>query len=238
MNRCLGRIPSKPDHRTIRLADIRTPGIPPPPPARRWDKNVPAFSLGGNDRYGDCVIVTAANAILNMRAAASGNKNPISDNAIIELAQDMRALNGYNILDRLKYWRKHAMWANHLWAYAAIDSTNVDEIKATVDALGVADIGVALAAAWQDSPIWNNGNGRHYEPGSWGLHSIPIVGYDENAAYVASWGDVIAFPWDAVPRYCDEAWALIDPAWIGPDAHAPNFLDLPALHAALRALAQ
>jgi len=237
MNRCLGRLPSKHDARTIRLHAIRTPGLPPPPPERRWDKAVPQFSLGGNDRYGNCVIVCAANIQLNMRAAATSDTSQIADAAIIALSREMDALNGYNILDRLKYWRRNTMWANRLWAFAQIDYANIQEIKATVDALGAADIGVRLANAWRDSNTWNDGHGRQYEPGSWGLHSVPIVGYDTTAAYVASWGDVITFPWDAVPKYCDEAYALIDPAWIEPDAEAPNFLDLDALHAALQAVA-
>jgi hypothetical protein len=146
-------------------------------------------------------------------------------------------MNGYNILDRLKYWRAETMWGNRLWAYAQVDPANREEIMAAVNACGVVDIGVALATAWQGKEVWDNGSGPRYRPGSWGLHSVPIVGYDESAAYVATWGNVVMFPWDALPRYSDEAYALINPEWIGPDGTTPSFLDLPALHAALSELA-
>jgi hypothetical protein len=180
--------------------------------------------------------VTAANAILNWKANDAGNPSPIADSAIIELSRQMGATNGYNILDRLKYWRRETMWGNRLWAYAQVDTNDPNEIKAAVNAGGAVDLGVALASAWQGSDVWDSGSGRSYRPGSWGLHSVPIVGYDENGCYVATWGETVRLTWDALPTYCDEAYALINPAWIGEDGTSPSFLDLPALHAALRAL--
>jgi hypothetical protein len=234
---CLGRLPSKHDPRTLRVRDLRLPGIPPPPAERRWDSAVARFALGGNDRYGNCVIVTAANALVNIRANDSGLVEPMTDSAIIDLSRRMGAMDGYNILDRLKYWRRETMWGNRLWAFAQVNPADAEEIKATVNYCGVCDIGVALASAWRGQNVWENGTGRNYTPGSWGLHSVPIVGYDATACYVASWGELVTFPWDALARYSDEAYALIDPDWLGPDGTTPGFLDLPALHAALRELA-
>lgn len=232
--RQLGCIRSRVDCRTLELSDFTRPGVPPPPAARRWDANVPKFSLGGNNYLGNCTVVTAANELLLMRATDSHNPTPISDSAIIALSQEMGATNGYSILDRLRWWRKNGMWANRLWAYAKINHNDIGDLKAAVNACGVADIGVDLADAWRNADTWHSGTGRSYRPGSWGAHSVPIVGYDEQYAYVASWGDVVPFAWDAVPAYLFEAWALIDPEWIGPDGLTPSFLDLPALVDALR----
>lgn len=174
--------------------------------------------------------------LLNWAANASRNKTPITDSAIIALSRDMGALHGYNILDRLKYWRRSSMFGNFLWAFAAVDLTNVEAVKSAVNAFGGLDIGVNLPSAWQDSDVWDIGSGRGYRPGSWGGHSVPIVGYDENYLFVSTWGEIVPMTWAALPVFCDEGYALIDPTWLANGAVTPSNYDLETLHRDLKAL--
>jgi len=233
---CLGKLPPRPDTRTLHLRDYLPDRLPTPPLKIRWDRNVPTWGVGGNDTYGNCVIVTAAHILLSWRASESHDDAPIADSAIIQLSRDMKALRGYEILKRLNYWRQETMWGSRLWAYTQIEHTNPEILRLTIAIFGAADIGIALPLAWKDADRWDIGKGRTYRPGSWGLHSVPLVGYDTEAAYACSWGEIIPITWPALQTYCDEAYALIGPEWITTGAQTPCGIDLEALRADLTAI--
>lgn len=236
--RKLGRFPLRLDERTLQLCCYLEPDMPVAPPTCRWDTPIKEWGVMGNDRFGNCVIATAGHEILTFRATELHDTKRITDSAVIELSRKMGALDGYNILDRLKYWRKKGMWANRLWAFTAIDQSNRDHIKTAVSIFGAADIGINLPTAWQDDPVWDVGHGPRYSPGSWGGHSVPIVGYDTQGVYIVTWGAVQRMTWQALPVYCDEAYALIDEAWIAANGFTPLGLDLTTLRADLTAITQ
>ena len=236
----LGRLPSAIDPRTLQLSNyLRTDleiASEPVPTGRRWDTKISDWGVMGNDTYGNCTIVTAAHALLCWRTNELDATQRITDSAVIELSRTMGAINGFSILERLKWWRKRGMWGDRLWAFAAVNPTNIDLIRLTINTFGCADIGLNLPRAWQSANLWDVGGGRAYEPGSWGGHSVPLVGYDEKFVYAVSWGSIVPMTWKAIPVYCDEAYALIDPNWIAADSIAPSGVDLTALHTDLMAL--
>jgi hypothetical protein len=232
--RRLGCIPSRRDPRTLQLARYLAADLPPPPDTRRWDTPVTRWGVQGNDRYGNCVICTAAHALQAWAANESGDKEPIADAAVIELSRQMGATNGYMILDRLIYWRKNEMWANRLWAFAAVNPTDPNLMRHAINSLGCADIALSMPAAWQSQEIWGTGSGRAFRPGSWGEHSVPLVGYDADHVYMVTWGAIQAMTWAALAEYSGEAYALINPEWIKADSQSPSGFDLEALHADLR----
>lgn len=231
--RCLGRIASLPDPRTLRLANYFNPTLAPFPAERLWHAVVPDWGMMGNNQYGNCVIVTTAHMLLNWRANSVKDLNRITDTAVIDLSREMGALNGYQIIDRLKWWRNKRMFGDRLWAFAKCTTTDADMVKAVTNEFGGIDIGLQLPLAWQTATLWDTGTGPAYEPASWGLHSVPIVGYDATAAFCVTWGRVQPITFRALATYCDEAYALLDPSWILQDGIAPCGLDLPALHADL-----
>ena len=231
--RMLGRLPSQNDRRTIRFDQIARPWAITLPPAVNWDKAIAEWGVAGNDRYGNCVIATAAHLLLTWRANESHDARPITDQAVIALSREMGALDGYNILDRLKYWRTTGMFGDNLWAFTSLSPQNIDHVKLAIFTLGAADIGVNLPRAWQNADEWDVGYGPAYRPGTWGGHSVPHVGYDANNVYAVTWGQIIPMTWPALAYYCDEAYALIDSQWITQQGKSPVGLDLPSLHAAL-----
>lgn len=231
--RKLGKLAPRSDPRTIQLAKHFNPTAAPIPPAARWDAPIDDWGVMGNDTYGNCVIVTAAHAILTWRANELDDNRRITDNAVIELSRTMGALNGYNILDRLKYWRNEGMWTDYLWMYAQTPTTNVELLKAVIYEFGLADIGLALPNAWRNAAIWDTGTGRDYRAGSWGLHSVPIVGYDQQYAYIATWGKLQPMTWPAVTTYCDEAYALISGFWLANAGTTPSGFNLETIRAEL-----
>ena len=234
---CTGRLPSKHDDRTLRLAQFKTARQLAHPTVRLWQTPVHDWGVMGNHQYGNCVIATAAHAKLSIRANELADTRRISDAAVIDLSRQMGALMGYNILDRLKYWRNTGMWASKIWAFAATNPKNHSESQDVINTFGWLDIGINLPYAWKNASVWDVGNGRNYAGGSWGGHSIPAVGYDEKYYYVVTWGEVLRLTYAAMERYVDETYAVIDPDWLAKDATTPAGYDLPAIAAELNALA-
>lgn len=236
--RQLGRLPSRHDRRTIQLANHYDATRADYPAARDWSTPVNTWGIQGNDQYGNCVIVTAAHALQTWRANELQRPEPISDNAVIQISRELGALHGFSILERNQIWQKKSLFGERLWLYAQINPHNQDLLKATINTFGCADLGIALALAWRSQEIWDTGRGRLYRPGSWGLHSVPIVAYDENTVTAVTWGNLQKISWKAVAEYCDECYALISPAWIAADAISPSGFDLPGLKQVLALVTQ
>lgn len=230
--RKLGRIPSRKDPRTLRVESFLIHDELEPPEAARWATDVTQWNVQGNDQYGNCVIVTAAHAIQSWRAAATRRLEPLTNDEVINLSRTMGALDGYMILDRLKWWRNKTMWANRLWAYLEFSAADLRRHKLSIFAAGLSDIGLAMPAGWQTQEVWGTGTGRNWRPGSWGYHSVPVIGYDPQYFYLVTWGKLQRMTHAALAEYCDEAWLLINPEWLANAGEAPNNLDLAAIHAA------
>ncbi len=235
--RMLGKLPPVRDPRTLQLSRYYRREEAVPPATRRWDTPVSDWGVMGNNRYGNCVIVTPAHALLSMHANTSGDLARITDAAVIELSRQMRALHGYAILNRLKYWRKTGMWGNKLYAFAAIDTHGPLDFKVAIDEFGWADIGLDMPTAWQDEEVWDTGLSYRYKPGTWGPHSVPLVGYDERLAYCVTWGKLQPITWAAIAKYCDEAYATIDGDWMATTAKTPSGFDWETLEYDLTAFA-
>ena len=230
MTHYLGKLPPRFDNRTLQLQKYLPKKLPTQPESRLWQTAVTDWGVAGNDRFGNCVIATAAHAILNWRANETGDARKIADAAVIELSRSMGALDGYAILDRLNYWRKTGMWANYLWAYASIPPDSQNHIEITINEFGLADVGLNMPRAWQNREIWDTGTGPRYRTGSWGGHSVPLVGYDHFCVYAITWGGIKKISWPGLATYCDEAYALINPTWIEKQETSPSGYDLTSLH--------
>jgi len=234
--RMLGRTASPFDNRTLNLRRYTTAKVADPPVDRLWQQPVNDWGVMGNDRHGNCTTVTAAHIILAWRANELNDTKRISDNAVIELAREIGGLNGFSILERLRLWRKRQFWATALWAFVDVNPQDQREVAIAINSFGAADVGVNLPNAWRSADVWDTGEGAAYRPGSWGSHSVPLVGYNANYVYAVTWGEVVAMTWAAVERYCDEAYALLSPDWLAQDSASPSGFDLCQLHADLHAI--
>lgn len=234
----LGRLPSTHDPRTLRLSRYLTAPLPPPPTAEMHHLGLDDWGVMGNNDYGNCVIVTAAHAIMHWYHATRGITAKIPDAKVISLSRQMGALNGYSILERNKFWRNAGMWNNTSAAFAQTASTDPTILRQVIHYFGCADVGLAMPRGWQNQDPWGTGRGPAYRKYSWGGHSVPLVGYDEQLFYCVTWGKIQRITPAALTAYCDESYALIDTAWLDATGRTPEQLDMAALEATLASVTQ
>jgi hypothetical protein len=229
----LGRLPSVHDPRTLRLRRFLSAPLPPPPPTEMHHEGITDWGIMGNTAYGNCVIVTAAHAIMAWYHATRGITDRIPDEKVITLSRQLGALNGYSILQRNKIWRNSGMWTNQTSAFAQTGSTEPTLHRQIIHTFGISDVGLAMPRAWQQQDPWDTGRGPAFRKYTWGGHSVPLVGYDEELFYCVTWGKIQAITPAALTAYCDEAYAIIDQAWLDATGRTPEQLDMQALNAAL-----
>lgn len=221
----LGRIPSREDPRTLRLARYLDLGqFAASPPARDWSHplDAPPWGLFANDRLGNCTCA-AIGHFLQAQSANTGRPLLIGGADVINM---YRVVGGYDparpetdqgaeMLDALRHMRNVGLCGHRFGAFVALDPTQRDHVEAAINSFGGAYCGLDMPAAWRDATTWDIGDrSARWEPNSWGPHAVEIVGYDRIGLIAVTWGTLKLITWEALQRYCSEAWAAIDEQWI------------------------
>ncbi len=245
----LGKTAVQHDARTLQLAAY-TGGLPTPPAALDWTKpnarwpGVPATAWGpmGNLTIGDCAIASAAH-LIQLWTADEGTPIVLSDKQVLDAYS---AITGYDparpetdqgsvAIVVLKYWRRHGIAGHKITGFAQLEPSNTNHVKDTIECFGGAYIGLLLPKSAQRQTTWSVVAGFDGEPGSWGGHAVPAIGYDHRYVYFVSWGKIMRMTWGFWLKYCDEAYAVQAPEWTARGTMPLGF-DSQALEADLKAL--
>lgn len=200
----------------LRLADVLSGTVPTHPTTQ--DNFTPlhgGWNMLGNDQYGDCVAVTAANvrrlmtngakyADLNQVIAFYKTQNPnfpTDDNGMdIQTALEDLVKNGDQYFDGVKPL-----------AFAKVDHTNAEEVKAAISIFGYVWTGTYVYA--NNMNEFNAGQPWDYDPNSAldGGHSIVTGGYDGDGVG----GDERFITWAAETSFTDAFWShAVEEAWV------------------------
>jgi hypothetical protein len=147
--------------------------------------------------------------------------------------------NGCFILDALNYWRKTGLGGHKIMAYVSVDPTNLDEVRDAIWLFGNLFIGVELPLSAQSQSAWTVADGGPFgdgSPGSWGGHAIPCVAYSDKSLTCVTWGQTLKMSYNFFRDYCDEAYAVLGPEWIGSGQISPGGFNLDQLQADLASL--
>jgi hypothetical protein len=215
------------DPRTMRMVDVLRTAVP-PPATWTYDKAFPQLAphptpMLGNDRMGDCVLVSAAHYQIGYEAVEHGYWPRVVERLVTDLywrltgGQDT----GLYMLETANYWRKTGLPIGgrneRIAAYGAISPKDPETIRATCAARLGLWLGLALPltaqAQFNAGKVWTvvgGGAGWNARPYSWGGHAVRCLGYTPSCLYVATWGKVQKLSWAFLFAYCDECMGVID----------------------------
>ena len=130
----LGRRPSSQARmRAIpKLHHYIRPRIPPAPAAADWSQKFTQLTVMGNDAYGDCVFAAIGHLIQGYTANETAEVI-LPDKTIVSAYLDYTggADDGADIATALEYFRVKGVGSHFNWAYAGIDPSNHEFVKAT-----------------------------------------------------------------------------------------------------------
>jgi hypothetical protein len=219
--------------------------LPPPPAECRWDRSAPTWPMYDNDSIGDCTCAAAGHLI----EAWSGSAGALTVPATSAIVAAYSAISGYDPTtgandngaaeqDVLAYWTQTGIAGNQLAAWAPIQPSDFPTLKQAIWLFG----GVYLGIEVRQSAEQQFEAGRPWDYASpWfnpveGFHAIPILGYDADYFYVCTWGAIQPATPAFVSGYADEAYALVDAAFVGASGTSASGFNLQQLQADLAAI--
>ncbi len=205
-----------------------------------------------NDTLGDCTIAAIGHHAGVWTFRESGTELVMTKASILSAYEavsgyvpgDPSTDNGAVMADVLKYWTNTGVGGCKIEAYSTLEPGNNSEVEAAIYLMGGIYIGInmpvtanaqsVLNGTWSLVPGYKNNPDA--QPGSWGGHCVPVIGYTKAALQVISWGMPIYMTWAFYNYYSDEAYAPLSPEWVSAGNIAPNHFDLTQLQTDLHAL--
>jgi hypothetical protein len=239
----LGKKPKKHDLRTLKFGHyVDLTELPPTPPSVNFSTTIGALGVMMNDSLGCCTIA-AAGHIVQSWTGANGTPVIVPDPIILQYYEnwdgyvegDPNTDQGGVELDVLKNWRKSGFDGHSLLAFTEINPKNHAHVMASTAFYGGVYGGVELPMTAQGQAEWTvlaGAASSQSDPGSWGGHAVPVVGYSPKGVLVITWGAPLWVSWDFWDAYFTEAYCLISGTdWIGSAAGAmsPTGVDLATL---------
>ena len=248
-HRRLGRLARRHDPRVPKWARVRRAPTAPAPPSCDWGASLPRdLGMMLNDQLGDCVEACVGHAIQTWtHATAPAMLTPTDAEIEAAYAQssgyvpgDASTDNGSDEQTVLQWWLNNAVDANALTAYVEIDAAALPDVRRAVYECGVVMNGFQVPAYLMDSytapgSVWDVR--PTLDNTSVGGHCVAIVGYDQDSNFtVISWGAFYTMTAAFWTQWVDEAYALVDPAWVTATGNTPAGLTLAELASLMQPL--
>jgi hypothetical protein len=220
--------------------------LPPAPAVFDMTAKVGSWPMYGNEKLGDCTAAAAGHMVQAWTANANTLVTP-TDGDVLGLYWATGAPpnepcqpggptdTGRVELDVLNQWRNVGFGGDRIVGYAKVSLRDTNLVKQATAVFGGLYIGAALPLSAQGQHEWDVAV-KDAEPGSWGGHAIPIVGYDPDTFTVVTWGGTLKMTTAFLHTYVDEAYALLSRDWLDAQGATPAGFDLAALQADLAAL--
>jgi len=244
----LGRRAPYPEHERPRLklaAFLRTGALPPTPPVVDYVSKVGEWPMYANDEIGDCTTAAAGHMIEAWTAYGQGRTVQVTEADVIAAYS---AVSGYDprdpstdqgavMQDVLDYWRRTGIGGHRILAFAELDVTDLEQVRAALYLFGHVYVGVDFPQSAMDQ----FDAGRPWDV----VRRSPILGgHAVDLGYAADGRNYACVTWGAVqeltPRwwsaYVEEAWVVASPEWVSATGGTPPGLDVAALGAAFEAL--
>ena len=228
------------DRRTLRLSSYLK-ALPAAPSALDLAPFVKApWGMMANDRLGDCTCAAAGHLDM-IWSAQAGAPVTFTDDQIVEFYNRVNggSDDGAVELFVLKEWRTNGGPAGRkIHAFVQISNLGDHElVKSAAFLFGGLYLGVALPVTAQGQAVWDvagDPQAPAAQPGSWGGHAVPIIGYDATGVTVLTWGAPMRMTWAFHDHYTEEAYAVLPEEYVAD----PAVFDAAALEADLGQIGQ
>jgi hypothetical protein len=243
-----GKRPARPENlescaARITLLHALAP-LPAPPTECRYDRAVANWPMYGNDTLGDCTIAAAGHLIESWSASAGAPVVP-TESAIVSAYS---AVSGYDPATGandngaaeqgvLAYWQSTGICGNHLAAWAPIAPGDLARLRQATWLFGGVYLGIEVRSSTERQ--FEAGQPWDYV-GPWfnpvvGFHAVPILGYDAQYFYVCTWGAIQPVTPAFIEHQADEAYALVDSAFVGASGASASGFNMAQLRTDLQA---
>jgi hypothetical protein len=219
----LGR--RKPSNKpALRLARLLTGQTPTHPLAANNLLAVQDFGLYKNDQFGVCGPTMVANGY-KVTTKQAGAELSVSQNDVFDLYRRSgnpnfdpntdQDDNGVDLQTMFEEVHKNGLAGIKSLAFAKVDISNLNEVKAAIDIFGVLYLGVNLQTAQQsqtDTGLWDFDNSSE-----WGGHAVLAGKYTNesgNDIGVISWAEHINLTDTFWEKQVEEAWIVIWPEYL------------------------
>jgi hypothetical protein len=118
--------------------------------------------------------------------------------------------------------------------FVELNVANTDDIKRAIAEGGIVYLGINIPDAWCEAPVGSTWDVT--DSPTAGGHAIIGAAYDPQELYVVSWGNTWPMTWAGFAQVCDEAYLVVDQAWLNAKGSTPFGMSLDALEAAMSAL--
>lgn len=226
---CLGLIPSDPDKEYLQFERFWTGTVPSHPTSVNNMANVSDWGMYGNDKFGTCGPASVGNYIKYVSKDLTGTEVTPSINDAYDLyrrsgnptfnATTGAGDNGVSMAVMLGALTSGGIGGLHSLAYAKVDNTNLNAIRAAIAIFGGLLLGINMQTAQQSQtnanpPLWN-----YSQSAVWGGHAVAAGGYTSQSSGadvgVVSWAKRVGTTDSFWTHQVQEAWAVILPAHLG-----------------------
>lgn len=229
------------DPRTIRFGQFLAPAaqLPPIPRTVGITNKVKDWPMYLNDIEATCTCASSGHRLLG-DSTREGHPVKVSDKDVQAAYNRVNGGrdNGAYMLDVANLLRTTGIAGHKVAGFMKVDIRDWDHVKLGMRLFGGIWLGIALPISAQGQSEWlkvGDGTGDS-APGSWGGHAVWAGWVEDLKMSCVTWGQKKAMSRAFVQTYVDEAYLLIDPAWLGKDAKSPQGFNLAQLQGYLKEL--
>jgi len=226
----------------IDLTELRVPDVV------ELSNRTGEYGLYSNDRYGCCGPVSIANLVRQWTANDGIRVDPSQDD-VFNVYRDVGKWNGRDSgsgtdggvdpIALADYVVSRGLGRHKPEAYAIVDHTNKELVKACHYLFGGLCICVNMPTAWRDNPRYQKNwpgptdaqtlRQQQWQPGGWGGHAIMSADITAEGLECGTWGRLQGLSFNGLKVYGMVVIAFLSPDWYGDDKKAPNGFDAATL---------
>jgi hypothetical protein len=219
----LGKLPAQPARPHLKFSAVLQERLAAPPVTVDWQDDHIVWPMYANDQWGCCVWAETGHAVNQATWYATDAEVEPTDKDILAAYAAVTGFKqnagppgsnptdqGTNMQDAMAYWRKTGVGGHRIVAYAALDVSNLTEIKQAIALFGSISIGFNFPNTAMDQfnagEIWDVVKGAKIEGG----HCVLAGAYDQSGVGVVTWGAEAKMTWAFWKKYVDEAYVSFD----------------------------